>query len=353
MTRVRTVVVALAMVVVGGSVAGGGRAGAAPGPAPAADEDLNNRGVDLRRSGKDREALEVFQQAYGLTHSPRATAQLGLAYQALGRWELAGPLIETALQKPNDPWIKKYVPQLQDAFGVIKQHLAHIELTGDPAGADVVVNGSLAGHLPLPGPLTVSIGTVDLQVRAPGYRDDIRKLTVAAYQYERIFVRLDKNPDLATVVVPPAGGVTTPPPPIVPPIVVDPGAPRTISPRTVVKWSALGLAAAGLGTGIVASVIHQNRVTDFGNADMGNCRQDGDRGVDNTTAKPVPACQSALDGYNTARTWQIIGFSAASAFAATWLVLQLTESSSGSKSVATWSCAPSLASAGGSCAVRF
>ena len=85
----------------------------------------------------------------------------------------------------------------------------------------------------------------------------------------------------------------------------------------------------------------------------GNSRQDGDTAKDNITGKPVQECQSLLDAYNSARTWQIIGFSAAGAFAATWLVLQLTEPRPPSATVAQWTCAPTLAQAGAACAVRF
>jgi hypothetical protein len=350
MTRARTGVTAVVVAVLVAVSVGNGGARALAAAAP--DEDLNNRGVDLRRAGKDSEALAVFQQAYDLTHSPRATAQLGLAYQALGRWEMAAPLVEKALQSPGDPWIKKYLQQLQDTFSLIKQHLARIELTGEPAGAEVVVNGTVAGHLPLSGPLPVSIGTVDLQVRAPGYRDDIRKLNLTAFQYQRTFVRLDKLPEVAAatvvppVVDPPGGGGS---PPIVTPPPKD-TEPSAVSPRTVAKWTALGLAVAGVGTGVAASVIYNQKVNDFNNE---SCREKNGAGVDKTTGAANPACQSLLGSYNSARTWQIVGFSAAGAFAVTWLVLQLTEPRATPTSVASWNCAPSLLQAGGFCALRF
>jgi hypothetical protein len=340
--------------VAAGAAGAGGRA--------APDEELNDQGVELRRKGEDKAALEVFQKAYDLTHSPRATAQLGLAYQALGRWELAGPLLDKALQSPGDPWIKKYTRPLQEAHGVIKQHLARIELTGEPDGAEVIVNGVAAGRLPLPAALTVSVGTVDLQVRAAGFRDDIRKVTVTPYQYEHLFVRLDRLPEAVTTTPPPVAKVViatadegpakveVAPPPA--------GGAREseVSPRAIVKWSALGLAVAGLGTGVTASIIHGQKLTDFSNVYNGNCAANGGKGVDKTTGAPVKDCQSALDSLNGTRTWQIVGFTAAGAFAVTWLVLQLTEQATPSKATATaaaWSCAPSLARAGAECALRF
>jgi len=325
--------------------------------AAAPDEKLNDEGVELRRKGDDRGALEAFQKAYDMTHSPRATAQLGLVYQALGRWELAGPLVEKALQTPGDSWVKKYQPQLQDALSTIRQHLARIELTGEPAGAEVIVNGAPAGKLPLPGPLTVSIGTVDLQVRAEGYQTDIRKINLGAYQYEHVFIRLDKLPEARPVAVAqPAADeahatTTTPPPP--PPSHQPEAASPGVSPRSVVKWSALGVGAAGIATGVVATILHESKISDFNNAAGGSCQDKGGTAYDGTN-KPNADCQTALDGAHSARTWQIVGFVAGGVFAATWLVLQLTESDGGGGGTSTaWRCAPSLTTPGAACAMTF
>jgi hypothetical protein len=355
---------AVSFVVMSCVVALGGRgfAVAAPGSPPPrpADEDLNDRGVEMRRVGNDKAARDLFQQAYDMTHSPRATAQLGIAYQALGRWELAEPLVEKALESPDDPWIKKYLDPLQTALETIKRHVARIEMTGEPAGAEVVVNGASVGHFPLPGPITVAIGTVDIRVRAAGFQPEVRKLNMAVQQYERVFVQLDRDPSAAGAVSRPASagrssadatGTGR-----------DPN--RTSAPdmdqstvsqaRRVLKWGSLGLAAVGLGTGVVATVLHEQKLTDFRNADGGRCRDMDGRGVDEMTGLPVVACQGLLDDYQGARTWQIVGFAAAGVFAATWLVLQLTEpAATPARPLAAWTCVPSLDRPGATCALRF
>lgn len=352
MTRARTVVTAfLAVGLMATALAPRTAAAAAP------DEKLNDEGVELRRKGDDRGALEAFQKAYDLTHSPRATAQLGLVYQALGRWELAGPLVEKALQSPNDAWVKKYQAQLQDALSTIRQHLARIELTGQPPGAEVIVNGTPAGKLPLPGPLTVSIGTVDLQVRADGYQPDIRKINLGAYQYEHVFVRLDKLPEAPRAVVvehpAPDEGHPSAPPPAAPPATEGKDAPASVSPRAIIKWSALGLGAAGVATGVVATILHESKISDFNKAAGGSCQDRGGTAIDKTGGKNAE-CQSALDGAHTARTWQIVGFVAGGALAATWLVLQLTEPDGDAAGTKTsWNCTPSLTIPGAACAMRF
>jgi len=332
----------------------------------APDEDLNNRGVDLRRAGKDKAARDVFQQAYEMTHSPRATAQLGIAYQALGRWELAEPLVEKALQSPADPWIKKYLDPLRAALGVIKEHVARVEITGEPDGAEVTVNGSPAGRLPLSGPVTVAIGTVDIRVRAAGFQPEARKLNLTAQQYERVFVQLDPDASAGGAAArsqrgkiadqeigntdATAGGTD-------PKITAAPDMeqPTVSQTRQVLKWSSLGLAVAGLGTGFVATLFHEQRLSDFKKADGGNCRDKDGIGVDQPSGMPLTACQAPLDAYKTAQKWQIVGFVAGGAFAVTWLVLELTEPATApsTKSVAGWVCLPAADHPGAACALRF
>jgi hypothetical protein len=326
------------------------------------DEDLNNAGVDMRRVGNDKAARDLFQQAYDMTHSPRATAQLGIAYQALGRWELAEPLVEKALQSPSDPWINKYLEPLQRALAVIKKHVARVEITGEPAGAEVTVNGSPAGHLPLPSAVTVAIGTVDIRVRAPGFQPESRKLNLTTQQYEHVFVQLDPASSAAS------GGGRTPHPQTgdaqataTTPDPKTPVAPATepstgSQTRRILKGGSLGLAAAGLGTGIIATVIHQQKLSEFQKADGGHCRERDGTGVDSSTGMALVACQSPLDAYRSAHTWQIVGFVAGGVFAVTWLVLELTEPAGSpptQSASAGWTCLPSADHPGAACALRF
>ena len=84
MTRVRArpasvraaLAVALALFV------GAARADEPPGDA----EALIQHGIELRRAGKNGEALSEFQKAYAIAPTPRAQAQIALALHALGDW---------------------------------------------------------------------------------------------------------------------------------------------------------------------------------------------------------------------------------------------------------------------------
>lgn len=51
------------------------------------EEIFIRKGVELRRKGRNQEALAEFQKAFfEVAHTPRAAAQLGLCEQSLGNW---------------------------------------------------------------------------------------------------------------------------------------------------------------------------------------------------------------------------------------------------------------------------
>lgn len=298
------------------------------------DDAVIARGVALRKEGDDQAARELFMKVYERSHSARAAGQLGLAEQALGRWEEAEAHLREALRSPNDAWVKKNHDALSRDMLLIKAHIARIEIVGDPEGAEILVNGRTVGKLPLSGPISTSAGSVDIEARAPGYQHEMRTLNLTGGQYQRLVMRLQKDepaPSATATPVPPASIVATPTPETPPPAATapPPGAKPSADDqpslvRPVAKWTALGLAGAGLAVGITSSVIRANKLDSFKSANGGGCVENNGRAVD-ADGNPVPACQSLLDSYKSMRTWQIVGFVSAGVFAATWLALFLTE----------------------------
>lgn len=133
---------------------------------------LLREGVELRRQGKDREALARFERAAALESSPHVLGQLALAEQSLGLWVQAEVHLKAALDgKPgdSDPWVRKNQKVLKDCWSTIEDHLASFEVWGSPAGAEVVVDGQVIGTLPFERPARVVVGEVAFQVRAPGH----------------------------------------------------------------------------------------------------------------------------------------------------------------------------------------
>src|SRR4051812_23115353 len=156
-------------------------------------DSLIRHGIELRKAHDDEGAAREFQKAYDQIHTPRAAGQLGLAEQALGRWEDAERHVGEALHAAGDAWVVKNRVILDEALGAIQGHLARIEVLGDPEGADVSVNGRGVGKLPLKEAVRVSAGEVEVELHASGYVPMQRTLTIVAGQYQRLVLHLTKE----------------------------------------------------------------------------------------------------------------------------------------------------------------
>jgi hypothetical protein len=337
-------------------------------------DKLLRRGVELRRAHDDEAAAREFRKAYDLVRTPRAAAQLGMAKQALGLWEDAEQYLGEALRSPEDAWVAKNKPTLDGAMGIIQTHLGRVEVIGDPEGAEVAINGRRVGKLPLGEPVRVSAGQVDVDVAATGYSPVQRTVTLVGGQYQRVVVHL-----LKVEAAPPAPVASTNSAamPISAPTVTssststDASTPTSASAgasvtassettehgpsgtRVALKWTAAGLAVAGVATGIVGVVMHGSDVSAFDNHP---CRVKDGMGV-LVNGMADSRCQSLLDAYQTDQKIAVAGFVAGGALAATWLILFLTEPTPSTRTAEQAArhplCAPSLGGLGVSCAGRF
>lgn len=175
-------------------VGGFPRQSCAQGGAEAA-EPFIKRGVALRRSGNDVAALREFQRAWEISQTPRTSAQMGLCQQALGQWAPAQARLLEALAAKDDAWIARNRSALEKALASAREHIGHLGIMGDPAGAEVLIGGHLVGTFPLRDPVAVSEGMVDVEVRAPNFQHGMRSVKVDAGQFVELVVRLTpKNP---------------------------------------------------------------------------------------------------------------------------------------------------------------
>lgn len=326
---------------VGRAVLSGSASALAATPAEEADA-LIARSNDLRSAGDDQGALPLLQKAVRVHPSPRTFAQLGLVEKALGRWAEADEHLTEALKSFRDPWIQKNIKVLEPTLAETKRNVGRVEITGEPDGAEVLVNGRSVGKVPLAHPVRVSAGTVDIELRAPGYQRALRTLAVAGMQYQPVVVRLERESSARAeplTTVPEAGlrGAST-----------DPG------PEPWRRWAvggALGGSAVGVGLGVLGLFRHNSGVNKFNR--LGCFVSDGKFNRENST--DLGPCREAKADYENARTLSIVGFSSGAALGIAALVLHLTtpDGDSSEPRMARASCAPDLANPGLACAVRF
>ncbi len=144
------------------------------------DDELIASGIDLRKQGRDAEALAMFEQAYAKHASPRAVAQIALAHHALAQWREAERGLIDGLRSTDDAWIERNLAYLEESLRVVQAHLAWLDVESDVVGAEVWVGGELSGRLPLAEPLRIVAGDVAVEVRATGYATMGRTLQVTA-----------------------------------------------------------------------------------------------------------------------------------------------------------------------------
>jgi hypothetical protein len=318
-----------------------------------AEEAAIQRGLELRRQKKDREALEEFQKAYSIGKSARALAQKGLAEEALGRWVDAEEHIAQALSDTSQPWIRKNSLVLRGALDEVERHLGSLEIMG-PDGAEVHANGQVLGTLPFSKPARVPIGTLNVEVRKKGFLPTTRPVSIAAGSLTRESVDLAAAPPQPPAVDPAPIQLAATPPARTAPVAggrdEGPARPEDTGGhwrRGLAVGSAVGALLAA-GGGAVALFIRSQKLDDINKY---QCNLRGDT-VNPPDQNDIPRCLDAANSYSTMGVATIVSFSVAGALAITSGVLFMTAPSRASAGGAL-ACAPMAPLAGALCQMRF
>jgi hypothetical protein len=222
-------------------------------PRPAAAEDVESmirQGVELRRQGKDLDALALFRSAVAIQRAPHAVAQLALAEQALGLWPEADADFKEALTATGDPWIRKNRQTLEKAQKVVADHVGSLVVWGTPDGTELVINGEVVGKLPQTHELRLPAGSVQLTARAPGYVETTRAIQIGggALLREHVVLAAAPKANEISLAAPP---VAPPPVVVVAPGATEPGEQTDSEARPAIYkrwwfWTAIGVVAAGV-----------------------------------------------------------------------------------------------------------
>jgi len=304
-------------------------------PAPESETHIQ-RGLELRRLGRNGEALVEFQEAYALGPTPRSRAHVALALQALGDWLGAEVWLEQALQGQNDPWIEQYRGVLVGALGTIRAHLGRLYVDVNVQEGEILVDGVVVHSLPFSEAIHVKAGALEVVVRAPGYASAHRAIDVAAEA--ELHERFTLEP------LPPAPEHDT-----APAAAATPGGRRDIDgsePASKGAWGgyvALGTAGALAVGGVVAWRVREDNIAIWN--DDSRCLQT-DAGGENRGQQ----CGSYRTTASVALGFEIGAFaaSAASAGVGVWL---LWPRGRASRPGVAW-CGP-LGSLGLACEGRF
>lgn len=314
--------------------------------APSAEADAAiARGISFRREGNDAAALEQFRRAREIEGTPRASAQIGLALQALGQWVDAEVELQEALQHSSDPWLAQNRVVLETSLKKVRAHLGTLQIVGSPAGAEVFVERRRVGVLPLATPIRATSGTVAIEVRAPGFLPVLRNVSISSMQESREVVDLT-----------PLTGMTNPsregvdgPRPLPDQMIIDHRASSDVeqgraSSRRTVAWVAAGTGIGLLAGGFLALVKRGNKDDALSmhiNVDK-SCVQMGDGFLG-------PAAQDCATLANSRETWTWISgatFAGATVSAAIAIIMWQMPGSNAAKTASSVY-APNVQVAGG------
>ena len=363
-------------------------------------EALIRQGVELRAQKKDERALPLFEKAYQISRSPRTAGQLGLVEMALGYFVDAEKYLGEAIASPDHPWVAKNLATLKAQLASAKGQIGELFIVGEPTGAEVLVNGKSVGKLPLPGPVRLDKGRVDVQVRAAGYLPSSDTVTMVGGKREDRSYRLKREPVAVAPppppppqpAAPPAAAptpkpaetkpaapvvaVAAPPPAAPPPAAPEPAAaPAGAQPAASITatpapaasdHSSLRPIAYGVGIGAGAALIFgavegflaikkRNQFNDHLGPDP-NDPFGGAMITDCNTMTPTAECKGIQDSWSRARTLSIVGFVAggvlAGGAAVLWVLSSPKESASGAGSTAL-ACTPDIGTRGVACRLQF
>jgi PEGA domain len=318
------------------------------------------KGLELRRKGRDADALVEFEEAMKTSPSARAKAQVGLAQMATGLFEAAEVTLSDVLSSSaDDSWVSAHRAALNDALAKIRGHLGTFNASGEPQGATVEMNGTPVGSLPCS--VHVQAGDVVVKVVAPGFIPITRTVSVEARRTTNQVFNLvsaspsDKADDRASnaraLETPPrekarpAQPVAGPGPATATPSGESPGTSHASSPW---PWIAAGGSLLALSFGGVEAVRWASKASDFNNMKGPTGAPICDMSVPMAGGS---ACATLLNDGHTARALAIGGFAVGAALGVTAIILFVRDSPGEQRQAL--SCLPAVGTPGVVCATRF
>jgi hypothetical protein len=190
------------------------------------------------QQGRKEEAVERFRAAWDLYKDPGILCDLGTIEHEMGRARDAALNLSKCLRllKPEDRQVigKKAERLLKD----VRARVGVITVEANVPDAEVAVDGTIAGTLPLADPIFVDPGSHGVEVRAPGYEADSRLALMHAGS--SLLLRMRLEPMRAEIAPPPQGRV-----PLEPQTEAKPQVPAP-SPMLAAKAPALLPASGGI-----------------------------------------------------------------------------------------------------------
>ena len=114
------------------------------------------------------EALNAFQRAYRTRPHPAVLVNIANCQLALDQPQEAIASFERYLSDPAARVTDAQRAEIEHTIHDARQRLVTLTIVGQPAGAEIYIDGTLVGTSPLRGPRMVAAGPHVIEARMPG-----------------------------------------------------------------------------------------------------------------------------------------------------------------------------------------
>jgi hypothetical protein len=166
--------------------------------------------VELYEAGDYDGALVQFKRAHELSGQPQILFDVGLCLKNLARYVQAIAAWEQELSS-RQRLPRADIQALETAISTLRPFVSTLEVTAEPAGAVVTVDGVEVGRAPLVAPVAINVGQRVVRVtKAPDFLPMERTIEVVTGQPASLDVRLEPavKTEQVSVLTPGAEGVT-------------------------------------------------------------------------------------------------------------------------------------------------
>jgi tetratricopeptide (TPR) repeat protein len=203
--------------------------------------DVVARAVAEFEAGHLAEARALFAHAHALWPSARTLRTLGMTAFELRMYPRALEELQAALVDPRRPLPEQQRSQVESLIEQTRAFVGRYRVQLSPPQAVLSVDGAV--HAAEPGPLILELGDHSLLVRAQGYSELRRALSVQGHEDQALPLTLER---LAVATAPAEK-----------PKALDPASAVTeaAQPNHTAAWIAFGVAAVGGVTGCVTGIV--------------------------------------------------------------------------------------------------
>jgi hypothetical protein len=203
--------------------------------------------VELYHEGNYAGALAEFKKAYQISPSYRVLFNIAQTQYALGDFVSAYKSLNQYRSEGGDGIPAERVTQVNEMSGKLAERIAYVTISSNVAGAEIRVDDVSVGTSPLPGPVSVNVGTRRISAVDGGRLAAVRVVTVAGRETAKVELQFEQPVASVPVAAPDRLAAIVKPAPIS--LVAREEAP-SIRRRTLLIVGLSTTAALALGTGV-------------------------------------------------------------------------------------------------------